>query len=121
MADRFHITISSVNRILRRVTLFISNLSPQIITWPDENEKRRSEDHFRTNGFPNIIGAIDGSHIKIDKPDIDPESYRNRKGYYSIQVCEILLLYVKSCQYNNIIILSLWVTGKVEDGLEVYV
>ncbi|CAH1380903.1 unnamed protein product, partial [Tenebrio molitor] len=44
------------------------------------------EEHFRENGFPGVIGTIDGSHIKIDKPSDDPESYMNRKGYYSIQI-----------------------------------
>lgn len=31
-------------------------------------------------------GAIDGSHIKIDKPVEDPDSYINRKQYFSIHV-----------------------------------
>lgn len=86
VADRFNISQSSVNRILQRLTKFLSNLSPEIIKWPTDAEKRISEEHFRTNGFPNIIGAIDGSHIKIDKPQNDPDSYINRKGYYSVQV-----------------------------------
>ncbi|KAJ8980498.1 hypothetical protein NQ317_000614 [Molorchus minor] len=73
VGDRFDVTISSVNRIVRRLTLFLSNLSADIIKWPDENEKHISEEHFRSNGFPNVIGAIDGSHIKIDKPSNDPE------------------------------------------------
>ncbi|KAJ8975441.1 hypothetical protein NQ317_014199 [Molorchus minor] len=63
-----------------------SNLSPEIIKWPNDVEKRVSEEHFWENGFPNVLGAIDGSHIKIDKPDTDPDSYINRKGYYSIQM-----------------------------------
>lgn len=86
VADRFHVTISSINRIIHRVTYFLSNLSPEIIRWPNDDEKRTNEEQFRANGFPNIIGAIDGSHIKIDKPDNDPDSYLNRKGFYSIQV-----------------------------------
>lgn len=66
--------------------MFLSNLSRDIIKWPTEAEKQQSEEHFRNNGFPSIIGAIDGTHIKIDKPQTDPDSYINRKGYYSIQV-----------------------------------
>lgn len=31
-------------------------------------------------------GAIDGSHIRIDKPAEDPDSYINRKQYFSIHV-----------------------------------
>lgn len=86
VGDRFNVTISSLSRIIRRITIFLSNLSVEIIKWPNEVEKRTIEEHFRTNGFPNIIGAIDGTHIRIDKPANDPDSYINRKGYYSIQV-----------------------------------
>lgn len=86
VADRFCITISSLYRTLRRVIFSLSNLSPQIIKWPTEEEKIVSEEHFRANGFPRVIGAIDGSHIRIDKPINDSDSYINRKGYYSIQV-----------------------------------
>ncbi|XP_032690075.1 putative nuclease HARBI1 [Odontomachus brunneus] len=40
----------------------------------------------RTSAFPNIIGAIDGTHIKIKAPQDDKQSYVNRKGYHSIHV-----------------------------------
>lgn len=86
VGNRFDVSISSVNRIINRITIFLSNLFPQMITWPDEDEKCVIENHFRQNGFPQVIGAIDGTHIKIDKPEIDFESYINRKGYYSIKV-----------------------------------
>jgi hypothetical protein len=86
VADRFNITISSLYRIIRRFIYFLSNCSPQVIKWPTQIEKNQIEEHFRQNGFPGVIGTIDGSHIKIDKPSDDPESYMNRKGYYSIQV-----------------------------------
>lgn len=34
--------------------------------------------------FPNVIGAIDSTHIKIRAPAYDPTSYINRKDYHSI-------------------------------------
>jgi len=37
-------------------------------------------------GFPKVIGAIDGTHIKITAPKVNPESYVNRKGFHSIQL-----------------------------------
>lgn len=33
-----------------------------------------------------FLGAIDGSHVRIDKPVEDPDSYINRKQYFSIYV-----------------------------------
>jgi len=33
-----------------------------------------------------FLGAIDGSHVRIDKPVEDADSYINRKQYFSIHV-----------------------------------
>lgn len=86
VADRFDISISCLYRVIRRLTYFLSNLSPEIIKWPTVEDKQEIENYFREKGFPGVIGAIDGSHIKIDKPNVDPESYFCRKEFYSIQV-----------------------------------
>jgi hypothetical protein len=34
-------------------------------------------------GLPYVIGAVDGSHIPIIAPPIDPTSYYCRKSFYS--------------------------------------
>lgn len=57
-----------------------------VIKWPDDFEKEEIETHFRNNNFPGVIGIIDGTHIRIDKPAEDPDSYLNRKHFFSIQV-----------------------------------
>lgn len=37
--------------------------------------------------FPKVIGAIDCTHIKLQSPSIEyGEQYRNRKGYFSLNV-----------------------------------
>ncbi|KAL4153210.1 hypothetical protein QTP88_001043 [Uroleucon formosanum] len=84
VADWFGITISSLFRVVRRLTHFISRMASTIITWPNEEEKQSY--FFQIKGFPNVIGAIDGSHIRIDKPSSDPDSYYNRKKYFSIHM-----------------------------------
>lgn len=54
------------------------------------------------NGFPGIIGAIDGTQISICAPihndDFPQLIFYNRKGYYSINV-QIVSFY---CLYYNI-------------------
>ncbi|KAL1489224.1 hypothetical protein ABEB36_014157 [Hypothenemus hampei] len=91
VADRFDISKSSLYKIIRRVTYFLSNLSPQVIKWPTNEEQIEIEEHYRGKGFPGVVGIIDGTHIRIDKPDEDSDSYLNRKHFYSIQaqvVCD---------------------------------
>jgi hypothetical protein len=36
--------------------------------------------------FPNIVGAIDGTHVRIKSPSTDEYLYVNRKNYHSINV-----------------------------------
>ena len=36
------------------------------------------------NGFPQVAGAIDGTHIPIKAPQDSPEDYFNRKSFYSV-------------------------------------
>lgn len=86
VADRFDLAISTLHNIIYNVTHFISSKSAEIIKWPSDVEKEALGAEFTEIGFPDVIGCIDGSHVKIDKPDHDPESYINRKKFYSIQV-----------------------------------
>ncbi|CAG9834545.1 unnamed protein product [Diabrotica balteata] len=71
--------------LLKKLNIFSEQYGPQVIKWPSGEEKMKIERNFRQNNFPGVIGVIDGSHIKIDKPTNDPDSYLNRKHYYSIQ------------------------------------
>ncbi|KAJ8951202.1 hypothetical protein NQ314_007703 [Rhamnusium bicolor] len=86
VGDRFNLSISSVYRIIRRLIYFLSNKAPEIIKWPNAKEKQDIERDFRKKQFPGVIGAIDGSHVKIDKPQNDPDSYLNHKHFFSIQL-----------------------------------
>lgn len=67
-------------------TYFLSNMSPEIIDWSTFAEQINVMEQFSENGFNRVIGVIDGSHVKIDKPAEDPDSYINRKIYYSMHV-----------------------------------
>lgn len=55
----------------------------------------------RLNGFSDVICAVDGMHITILAPTIDPASYYNRKGLHSVilqGVCDA------KCQFIDIFI-----------------
>ncbi|XP_049945149.1 putative nuclease HARBI1 [Schistocerca serialis cubense] len=86
VSERFSISASTLCNIVKRVSHFISNEYVGVIKWPSAAEKAGIESCFRSNGLPGVIGAIGGTHIKIDKPQSDPYSYLNTKRFYSIQL-----------------------------------
>lgn len=55
---------------------------------PSHNEYEEIQQHFyQKRNFPGVIGAIDCTHVPIQNPGGDTgELYRNRKGYFSINV-----------------------------------
>lgn len=72
---------------MRRVTKAIVQLSPRFITWPEGNRAAEVFTGFATiSTFPRVIDAIDGTHINIKAPQVNPECYINRKGQHSIQL-----------------------------------
>jgi len=72
------------------LTQVISHTAGTVITWPNDEERQEIKNFFQMKGFSNVIGAIDGSHIRIDKPSSDPDSYYNNNY---IHVCKNLKLY----------------------------
>jgi hypothetical protein len=85
IADRFNVSLSSAHRRLNSVINFILTLRREFIKWPDYDQMQNISILFRRKqGIRNVIGAIDGYHIKIHKPKDDQESYYNRKGFHSL-------------------------------------
>lgn len=74
-------------KCVERVINALYILAPAFITWPNEEKIEIIKKGFLyTSTFPNVIGAIDGTHINIPAPHDHPESYVNRKGHHSIQL-----------------------------------
>ena len=61
------------------------NFKDKLISWPPATEYQAIALEFeRKKGFPGVIGAIDGSHIRIKAPAHHEPDYINRKRYHSI-------------------------------------
>lgn len=85
--ERFNVGRSTALCITRRVTRALVQLAPAVIQWPTGDQLNEVLAGFENiNGFPQVIGAIDGTHINIPAPKENPESYINRKGNHSIQL-----------------------------------
>ncbi|XP_058877978.1 putative nuclease HARBI1 [Acipenser ruthenus] len=76
---------STASRIVFRVS---KELATRLPVFPVESTvlNRMKSDFFSIAGFPNVVGAVDGTHVKIQAPSADEHLYVNRKGYHSIHV-----------------------------------
>lgn len=80
-------------------------LAPRFICWPKGEAVNRTIENFaKSRNFPNVIGALDGSFIKIRAPKIDPASYICRKQFHAIHlqaVCDARSIFTH-CYAGNV-------------------
>lgn len=87
ISDRFDVSFSSVFRIIRRVTAWILTKLDDIIKWPEgQHVAYVCHQFYAKRGIPNVMGAIDCTHIKIEKPNENTRDYCNRKKYFSVNL-----------------------------------
>ena len=80
------IGVSTVGNIVVETCHAITeNLLPKCVYIPEGSALREVVQGFETSwGFPQVAGAIDGSHVPIVKPLESVSDYYNRKGFYSM-------------------------------------
>ena len=88
-ANAFSLATPTVSCIVRRVTQVIfKELSNLYIRAPEtENEVEEAVEGFlQSHGFPQCIGAVDGTHVPVTKPKENATDFINRKGFFSLNV-----------------------------------
>lgn len=91
----------SVSRAVEEVSLLLATKFVDKVHFTKNPQKLRSialgfAAKGRHGGIPSIIGAIDGSHIRIKAPKEDEQAYISRKNFHSINmqaVCDHQLLF----------------------------
>lgn len=85
IADRFDVSMSTLRECVYRTCRELEGHRQKFISWPDKVKAQKTMTVFEgNNGFPGIIGCIDGCHIPIVTPSEHQDSYVNRKGFHSI-------------------------------------
>ncbi|XP_050065003.1 putative nuclease HARBI1 [Aphis gossypii] len=105
ICEKFNVGRATALKYVRRVVNALDILAPAFIVWPNEERAKVIRNgFFATSNFPNVLGAIDGTHINIPAPHDHPESYVNRKGHHSIQlqtVCDHQCKFI-NCYAGNV-------------------
>lgn len=86
LSNLFGLGRSTVCTIVLDACRVITNhLLPRFVQIPQGEKLKEIVDGFETLwSFPQVAGAIDGSHIPITRPEESASDYYNRKGYYSV-------------------------------------
>lgn len=94
IGDDCNIHKTSICRVIQNVTEAIARLRTQFVQMPqNENELMAVKTGFyNLRRFPNVIGCVDGTHIRIQSPGGDnAEIFRNRKGNVQA-ICDSTLM-----------------------------
>ncbi|CAH2109216.1 unnamed protein product [Euphydryas editha] len=83
VADFVGVSISTAGRIVRDISSAIANMYDEYIIVHQQS----AEKFYQIAGFPRVLAAIDCTHIRIQSPcHVVGEEFRNRKGYFSLNV-----------------------------------
>ncbi|XP_061190020.1 putative nuclease HARBI1 [Saccostrea echinata] len=98
-AELHGISKASISGNVRDVPESLVKISPRYIKMPtDETAITNTMFQFsRISGFPNVIGAIDGTHVGIKSPSFRENVSMNRKNYHSVNtmaVCDANLKFL---------------------------
>ncbi|CAH2013455.1 unnamed protein product, partial [Acanthoscelides obtectus] len=89
VGDFIKVSKSSASKIVKKVSEAIATFSGRFIKMPsnDEEIRKAKSSFYEKAHVPRVIGSLDCTHIKIQSPGgNNAELFRNRKGYFSINV-----------------------------------
>ncbi|XP_063215794.1 putative nuclease HARBI1 [Bacillus rossius redtenbacheri] len=89
IGDCFGVSKSTTSRIVTKVSGAIASLRPQFVRMPETQAEiiAVQQGFYRLAAFPRVVGTVDCTHVRIISPGGNaPEEFRNRKGYFSVNV-----------------------------------
>ncbi|CAI6345284.1 unnamed protein product [Macrosiphum euphorbiae] len=129
VADLTGASESSACRYIHQVCRAIARHRSKYIYFPKNavNMRKVVSGFYNCSRFPRVVGAVDCTHIKIQSPGGDnAETFRNRKGYFSIntqcicnpwlKIMDIVARWPGSC-HDQIIFDNSSIKSKFETGI----
>lgn len=93
VGDSVGVHKSTVCRAVRAVAVSLCRHINTFVRFPSlpVQQNTTRQNFFHIAGFPDVLGCVDGTHIRIKTPTLHEPDYVNRKGYHSINaqiVCD---------------------------------
>lgn len=110
LSFHFRVGVSTVRNITTETCAVLWDvLQPRVMPTPDrEKWIDIANDFYARYNFPLCLGAIDGKHVRIKKPNRSGSLYYNYKGFFSIILLaftasdgKFVVIDVGSCGSNN--------------------
>lgn len=94
--DLVNVSQPTVCRVIERVSRVLAEtLFPRLVDFPEGDCDEVMRDFYNIGKFPSVTGCIDCTHVKIKGPGgPNGEVFRNRKGFFSLNVQVSSLLFV---------------------------
>ncbi|KAL2093109.1 hypothetical protein ACEWY4_010421 [Coilia grayii] len=88
IGDRSGVSQPSLTRIMPLVLRAINSLAGRYIQFPynDAQQTVIKMAFYGIAEFPNMVGAIDCTHVRLKPPSVDDYAYINRKNFHSLNV-----------------------------------
>ena len=88
VGDTVGVNKSTVSRVVANVSRALVARQQEYVKWPRQQQELGSlkTAFYQRGRFPCVIGCVDGTHIRIQAPNKNENSYVNRKGFHSINV-----------------------------------
>ena len=85
--DGINVSQASASRYIRDVSLGLQAIYHQFVSLPAGLKRVEVKNKFyEIAHFPGVVGLVDGTHIRIQRPSEDEADYINRHFYHSINV-----------------------------------
>lgn len=88
IGDRAGVSQPTISRTMPAVLAAIKSLSRTYIQFPynDAQQSVIKRQFYEIAGFPNVVGAIDCTHVRLKAPSMNDYAFINCKNYHSINV-----------------------------------
>lgn len=87
VGDVLHVSKATAGRAIRKVGDALVRFVARFIRFPSGQRALDVKRAFHAiAGFPNVLGCVDGTYIKISTPTENEPDYVNRKGFHSLNV-----------------------------------